>query len=119
MPGQKRPSTYDGANQSQSPRSAGTHVLLSRRFCDSILTRERSTVPAMLPYEAKYLLSSMGVLRCFDADADYVRIIIADDFASITVTDDGEGMTPFSSETISPKLGMEVVVGLEKGLLAG
>ena len=59
----------------------------------------------MLPYEAKYLLSSMGVLRCFDADADYVRIIIADDFASITVPDDGKGMTPFEFQDDFTQIG--------------
>src|SRR5215212_461918 len=35
------------------------------------------------------------VSNAFDADADVVRVVFADDFSSVTVTDDGQGMTPF------------------------
>ena len=35
------------------------------------------------------------VSNAFDADAESVRVAFADDFSSVTVTDDGQGMTPF------------------------
>jgi hypothetical protein len=38
-------------------------VLLSRRFYNSILTGEKSTVAGNLHYESRCLLSPMGVLR--------------------------------------------------------
>src|SRR5207237_1520008 len=33
------------------------------------------------------------VSNAFDADADTVRVVFADDFSSVTVTDDGQGMS--------------------------
>ena len=35
------------------------------------------------------------VSNAFDADADVVRVVFADDFSSVTATDNGQGMTPF------------------------
>ena len=47
----------------RKPRSVDTSVLSSRRFCNSILTCERSTVPEIVHYESKCLLSPMGFSR--------------------------------------------------------
>jgi hypothetical protein len=45
------------------------------------------------------------VSNAFDADADYVHVAIADDFSCITVTDDGEGMTPFEFRNDFTRIG--------------
>src|ERR671918_34142 len=45
------------------------------------------------------------VSNAFDADADNVHVTIADDFSSITVTDDGEGMTPFEFRNDFTRIG--------------
>src|SRR5438094_5210351 len=43
--------------------------------------------------------------NAFDADADHVHITMADDFASVTVTDDGNGMTPFEFRNDFTRIG--------------
>ena len=45
------------------------------------------------------------VSNAFDADADHVYVTIADDFSSLTVTDDGEGMTPFEFRNDFTRIG--------------
>jgi hypothetical protein len=45
------------------------------------------------------------VSNAFDADADDVHVTIADDFSSITVTDDGDGMTPFEFRNDFTRIG--------------
>ena len=76
---------------------------------DPSILRELSGVYKPFVKALKELVSN-----AFDADADHVHITIADDFASITITDDGEGMTPFEFRNDLPGLVVEVVVGLEK-----
>jgi hypothetical protein len=41
----------------------------------------------------------------FDADADVVRVVFADDFSSVTVTDDGQGMTPLEFRNDFARIG--------------
>src|ERR1700733_11412202 len=45
------------------------------------------------------------VSNAFDADADEVRVEFADDFSSATVTDDGQGMTPFEFRNDFARIG--------------
>lgn len=45
------------------------------------------------------------VSNAFDADADHVQVTIADDFSSMTVMDDGEGMTPFEFRNDFTRIG--------------
>jgi hypothetical protein len=45
------------------------------------------------------------VSNAFDADADIVRVVFADDFSSVTVTDDGQGMTPFEFRNDFARIG--------------
>src|SRR6266404_4400846 len=45
------------------------------------------------------------VSNAFDADADLVRVVFADDFSSVTVTDDGQGMTPFEFRNDFARIG--------------
>src|SRR5262245_43431870 len=45
------------------------------------------------------------VSNAFDADADTVRVAFADDFSSVTVADDGQGMTPFEFRTDFARIG--------------
>src|SRR6202011_6194372 len=45
------------------------------------------------------------VSNAFDADADVVRVSFADDFSSVTVTDDGQGMTPFEFRNDFARIG--------------
>lgn len=45
------------------------------------------------------------VSNAFDADADAVRVVFADDFSSVTVTDDGQGMTPFEFRNDFARIG--------------
>src|SRR5260370_34095578 len=45
------------------------------------------------------------VSNAFDADADVVRVCFADDFSSVTVTDDGQGMTPFEFRNDFARIG--------------
>jgi hypothetical protein len=45
------------------------------------------------------------VSNAFDADADEVRVEFADDFSSVTVIDDGQGMTPFEFRNDFARIG--------------
>src|SRR5215831_15186987 len=45
------------------------------------------------------------VSNAFDADADGVRVVFADDFASVTVSDDGQGMNPFEFRNDFARIG--------------
>jgi len=45
------------------------------------------------------------VSNAFDADADVVRVAFEDDFSSVTVTDDGQGMTPFEFRNDFARIG--------------
>src|ERR1700682_6823281 len=45
------------------------------------------------------------VSNAFDADADAVRVIFTDDFSSVTVSDDGQGMTPFEFRNDFARIG--------------
>jgi DNA topoisomerase VI subunit B len=57
---------------------------------DPSILRELSGVYKPFVKAFKELISN-----AFDADADHVHVNIADDFSSVAVIDDGEGMTPF------------------------
>jgi len=67
---------------------------------DPAILRELSGVYKPFVKALKELVSN-----AFDADADHVHITLADDFASITVTDDGEGMTPFEFRNDFTRIG--------------
>lgn len=45
------------------------------------------------------------VSNAFDADAETVRVVFIDDFSSVTVTDDGQGMTPFEFRNDFARIG--------------
>src|SRR5262249_28704083 len=45
------------------------------------------------------------VSNAFDADADLVRVAFTDDFSAVTVTDDGQGMTPFEFRNDFARIG--------------
>src|SRR5437879_4711448 len=45
------------------------------------------------------------VSNAYDADADVVRVAFTDDFSSVTVTDDGQGMTPFEFRNDFARIG--------------
>jgi hypothetical protein len=45
------------------------------------------------------------VSNAFDADAEVVRVVFADDFSWVTVTDDGQGMTPFEFRNDFARIG--------------
>lgn len=45
------------------------------------------------------------VSNAYDADADAVRVVFADDFSAVTVTDDGQGMTPFEFRSDFTRIG--------------
>jgi hypothetical protein len=45
------------------------------------------------------------VSNAFDADADAVRVVFADDFSSVSVTDDGQGLTPFEFRNDFARIG--------------
>src|SRR5205807_129121 len=45
------------------------------------------------------------VSNAYDADADVVRVVFSDDFASVTVMDDGQGMTPFEFRNDFARIG--------------
>src|SRR5437763_10126362 len=45
------------------------------------------------------------VSNAFDADADVVRVSFADDFSSVTISDDGQGMTPFEFRNDFARIG--------------
>src|SRR5438445_3855174 len=45
------------------------------------------------------------VSNAFDADAEVVRVVFADDFSSVAVSDDGQGMTPFEFRNDFARIG--------------
>jgi hypothetical protein len=45
------------------------------------------------------------VSNAYDADADKVRVVFADDFSSVTIADDGQGMTPFEFRNDFARIG--------------
>ena len=67
---------------------------------DPSILRELSGVYKPFVKALKELISN-----AFDADADHVHIIIADDFSRLTVADDGEGMTPFEFRNDFTRIG--------------
>ena len=67
---------------------------------DPSILRELSGVYKPFVKALKELISN-----AFDADADHVHVTIADDFSSVTVTDDGEGMTPFEFRNDFTRIG--------------
>lgn len=67
---------------------------------DPSILRELSGVYKPFVKALKELVSN-----AFDADADSVHVTIADDFTSITVNDDGEGMTPFEFRNDFTRIG--------------
>jgi hypothetical protein len=67
---------------------------------DPSILRELSGVYKPFPKALKELVSN-----AFDADADHVQITIGDDFSSVTVIDDGEGMTPFEFRNDFTRIG--------------
>src|SRR5262249_5635259 len=67
---------------------------------DPSILRELSGVYKPFVKALKELVSN-----AFDADADQVHILIADDFTSITISDDGEGMSPFEFRNDFTRIG--------------
>jgi Histidine kinase-, DNA gyrase B-, and HSP90-like ATPase len=67
---------------------------------DPSILRELSGVYKPFVKAFKELISN-----AFDADADVVRVVFADDFSSVTVTDDGQGMTPFEFRNDFARIG--------------
>src|SRR5437773_515958 len=67
---------------------------------DPSVLRELSGVYKPFVKAFKELISN-----AFDADADVVRVVFADDFASVTVSDDGQGMTPFEFRNDFARIG--------------
>lgn len=67
---------------------------------DPSILRELSGVYKPFVKAFKELISN-----AFDADADAVRIAFADDFSAVTVTDDGQGMTPFEFRNDFARIG--------------
>src|SRR5437660_10695056 len=45
------------------------------------------------------------ISNAFDADAESVRVVFADDFSNVTVADDGQGMTPFEFRNDFARIG--------------
>jgi hypothetical protein len=67
---------------------------------DPSIIHELSGVYKPFTKAFKELLSN-----AFDADADRVIVTVADDFSSVTVEDDGEGMTPFEFRNDFTRIG--------------
>ena len=67
---------------------------------DPSILRELSGVYKPFVKALKELVSN-----AFDADADHVQITIADDFSSVTVIDDGEGIAPFEFRNDFTRIG--------------
>jgi hypothetical protein len=67
---------------------------------DPSILRELSGVYKPFVKAFKELISN-----AFDADADVVRVAFTDDFAAVTVTDDGQGMTPFEFRNDFARIG--------------
>jgi len=67
---------------------------------DPSILRELSGVYKPFVKALKELVSN-----AYDADADTVRVAFANDFSSVTVTDDGQGMTPFEFRNDFTRIG--------------
>src|SRR6266852_9746434 len=67
---------------------------------DPSILRELSGVYKPFTKAFKELISN-----AFDADAEHVRVEFSDDFSTVTVTDDGNGMTPFEFRTDFTRIG--------------
>lgn len=67
---------------------------------DPSIIRELSGVYKPFPKAFKELISN-----AFDADANNVRVEFADDFSSVTISDDGCGMTPFDFRNDFTRIG--------------
>jgi hypothetical protein len=67
---------------------------------DPSILRELSGVYKPFVKAFKELISN-----AFDADAEMVRVVFEDDFSSVTVTDDGQGMTPFEFRNDFTRIG--------------
>src|SRR5580658_502606 len=67
---------------------------------DPSILRELSGVYKPFVKAFKELISN-----AFDADAEVVRVFFADDFSSVTVTDDGQGMTIFEFRNDFARIG--------------
>ena len=67
---------------------------------DPSILRELSGVYKPFVKAFKELISN-----AFDADADNVRVDFSDDFSTLTVTDDGVGMTPFEFRNDFTRIG--------------
>src|SRR6266581_3476768 len=67
---------------------------------DPSILRELSGVYKPFVKAFKELISN-----AFDADADSVLVEFADDFSTVTVTDDGRGMTPFEFRNDFTRIG--------------
>jgi len=67
---------------------------------DPSILRELSGVYKPFVKAFKELISN-----AFDADAEVVCVSFSDDFSSATVTDDGQGMTPFEFRTDFARIG--------------
>src|SRR5438874_10309363 len=67
---------------------------------DPSILRELSGVYKPFVKAFKELISN-----AFDADAEHVSVVFADDFSNTTVTDDGQGMTPFEFRNDFTRIG--------------
>ncbi len=67
---------------------------------DPSILRELSGVYKPFVKAFKELISN-----AFDADAELVGVVFADDFSSVSVSDDGQGMTPFEFRSDFARIG--------------
>src|SRR5438270_771193 len=67
---------------------------------DPSILRELSGVYKPFVKALKELVSN-----AFDADADTVQVLFEDDFSSVRVTDDGQGMSPFDFRNDFTRIG--------------
>src|SRR5438309_11735296 len=90
-----RPHTLPGCFHGETP-------MLGMRLggIDPSILRELSGVYKPFVKAFKELVSN-----AFDADADTVRVAFADDFSSVTVTDDGQGMSPLDFRNDFARIG--------------
>src|SRR5438132_1927024 len=85
-------------NPQRKQREAMTGMRLGG--IDPSILRELSGVYKPFVKAFKELVSN-----AFDADADVVRVIFSDDFSSVSITDDGQGMTPFEFRNDFARIG--------------
>src|SRR5262249_55031274 len=81
---------------------ADSETLMGMRLggIDPSILRELSGVYKPFVKAFKELISN-----AFDADAESVTVEFSDDFASVTVNDDGRGMTPFEFRNDFTRIG--------------